>query len=285
MKTLQYLIQLSRPRFWTYTLGPYIIGLIIAGQFWNTNHWWVYVLLGVYFMLGVNLWIYGLNDIGDKDVDVHNTKKEGYETKFIPHAFWWIIGSLVVFHVPLFLWSGLYDNMTVFGSLVIFLTFGFCYSLPPLRFKVRPFVDSLSNGYYALPGIIGFIIAGGDSVSWIGFAGAWLWCSAMHAYSAIPDIKPDAKGGIQTTATVLGLKNTGWYCIVLYTLAGVLAYGDIGWLAVVGVIVYNTLVGISMTAKDSDDVMQYYTWFPIINALFGAAIWWYYGMQYLPSIF
>ncbi len=72
---------ISRPRFWMYVLGTFLVGMIAAGnpfQYdWQTNV--NLVVLALFFSLPANLFIYGINDIYDYDTDRLNAKKTRYE--------------------------------------------------------------------------------------------------------------------------------------------------------------------------------------------------------------
>ena len=73
---LSYLLKISRPRFWIYLLGPYLIGIIAATDTVDilyTIPFWIGFL---YFLFPANLLIYGANDISDYQTDQHNQKKQ-----------------------------------------------------------------------------------------------------------------------------------------------------------------------------------------------------------------
>lgn len=102
----QKLIKISRPRFWMYTVGTFLVGIATTWSVlefpvtiqlfldsWDTK-WliWICILflaflvyLG-YFIFPANLLIYGVNDIADGDTDAFNTKKDGYESRFTTWA-------------------------------------------------------------------------------------------------------------------------------------------------------------------------------------------------------
>ena len=268
------LLQVSRPRFWMYAIGPYLIGVTCAQDF-NTasalNHnifWWL-----LYFTLPANLFIYGVNDIADTDTDAFNSKKGSYEAKVAADekksiALWSVLLALPFVYV---LWTSSLAEQLCF---VIFVFFGLIYSLPPLRLKARPFIDSLSNGVgYTMPGLMGYFAAGGKHIAWVPYLVAFLWASVMHAYSAIPDIEADGKAGIKTIATVLGKEGTLWLCGGLYILMGVLlalvGYPYQGLLA----IPYVLLIALSFNKlKVSKSVFGVYKMYPYVTYVVGALI-------------
>jgi len=90
-----------------------------------------------------------------------------------------------------------------------------------VRFKTTPFLDSVSNGLYILPGAAAYAAVSGTHPPIAALAGAWLWAMGMHTFSAIPDIEPDRAAGIRTTATLLGEGRTYAYCVACWVAAAV----------------------------------------------------------------
>jgi hypothetical protein len=62
---------------------------------------------------------------------------------------------------------------------------------------------------------------------------ALLWCMAMHAHSAAPDITADREAGVATVATLIGRQRTLVLCGLAYGLAAALVYPSLGSFAVV----------------------------------------------------
>lgn len=102
----QNLVKISRPRFWMYTVGTFLVGIAATWSVldfpamvrslldsWNINELlWVSILFLVfltylwYFIFPANLLIYWVNDIADGDTDKFNTKKQGYESRLTSGA-------------------------------------------------------------------------------------------------------------------------------------------------------------------------------------------------------
>ncbi len=76
---LSRVLRISRPRFWIYELGPYMIGvlgaILTSQQSRETINLWRVFLFGFYFLIPANIWIYGINDIYDYETDKLNPKK------------------------------------------------------------------------------------------------------------------------------------------------------------------------------------------------------------------
>jgi 4-hydroxybenzoate polyprenyltransferase len=143
------------------------------------------------------------------------------------------------------------------------------YSAPPLRFKTTPFLDSVSNGLYVLPGVIAFTAIEGSYPPLAAVAGGWLWTMGMHTFSAIPDIEPDRAAGIRTTATVLGKGRTYLYCGLCWAAAAV-AFLAVHPFFTAVLVAYPLIVfAIARSGVDVDDA---YWWYPAINTVAGMVI-------------
>jgi 4-hydroxybenzoate polyprenyltransferase len=143
------------------------------------------------------------------------------------------------------------------------------YSAPPLRFKTKPLLDSVSNGLYILPAVIAYTAVAGELPPTLAIVAGWLWTMGMHTFSAIPDIEPDREAGIKTTATVLGKRNTYVYCALCWLAAAVTFWQVHPFFGGV-LVVYPTLVfGIAYSNIDVNDA---YWWYPAINTLTGMAM-------------
>lgn len=76
----QRVIKISRPRFWIYELGPYLIGILgalsVTGMSFSDVEIRRLTLFALYFFVPANIWIYGINDIYDYETDKLNPKKQ-----------------------------------------------------------------------------------------------------------------------------------------------------------------------------------------------------------------
>ena len=216
--TVTYLVTLSRPRFWLYLAGPVIVGVAAAARAPADLFAPLAVALFLYFVFPANVFLYGVNDVFDADVDAENPKKEGKEAR-------WQGGRTVVAALAVSALAGLglfaVTPRVAWPYLVGFFLLAVEYSAPPFRFKTTPFLDSVSNGLYILPGAAAFAALSGTPPPLPALAGAWLWTMGMHTFSAIPDIEPDREAGIRTTATVLGEERTYAYCGAAWLAAAV----------------------------------------------------------------
>lgn len=291
------LIKISRPRFWMYTFGPFLIAWIAGMVYrtWGDILWWFDLYTSIpmfllwlvaidYFIFSANLFIYWVNDIADGDTDKYNTKKEAYENKlednqksWLSHKILMLAGTEWLILMGLLIWAqywALDHSMWWSGALALvgFWFTWYYYSTAPIRAKSKPFVDGTFNVLYIIPAIIGWIVAGNslEWFSWSGFVAAWLRAMAMHAYSAIPDIQPDREAWLLTTAVYLGKTWTLLYCWALRVVSAYLAY-TLLWLPMLLMwAVYLLMIWASVRW----DVMTLYKRFPWINLAVGFVLFW-----------
>jgi len=262
----RYLLVLSRPRFWLYLAGPVAVGVTygisdVSGLFTPMT-----VGLAGYFLVPANVFLYGVNDAFDADIDELNPKKEGREARWqgsrpvaLAVALAFALGLVAFAATPPVAWP----------YLAGFLLLGAAYSTPPVRFKTTPFLDSVSNGLYILPGAAAYAAVTGSHPPVAALAGAWLWAMGMHTFSAIPDIEPDRAAGIRTTATVLGESRTFAYCIACWVAAAAaFAAVDVR----LGALLSVYPVFAAWVARSSIAVDRAYWWFPALNTAVGTLL-------------
>ena len=260
-----YLFWMSRPRFWLYLAGPVVVGVVYAADAPAEFVSLPAVIAFLYFLVPANLFLYGVNDVFDADVDEHNPKKDEdgrevrYEGDGVVVMFVYLATAMGVFLVPFLPREGIY-------ALVGFYALGTQYSAPPLRLKTTPLFDSLSNGLYVLPGVVAYAAVAGSLPPLPAVTGGWLWTMAMHTFSAIPDIEPDREAGIQTTATVLGERGALAYCAGLWLAAAAVMALLHPFLGAVFA-GYPLFVG-GIRSADVD-IDRAYWWFPVVNTFAG----------------
>lgn len=263
MHSLRYILKLSRPRFWIYCAGPYLLATIISGY---SNIFSMKALLHFfYFLIFGNIFIYGVNDIFDKETDSKNPKKHSREEVVKEKtAFAAVMLSVLVSLIFLFFQQDWTARLFFLG----FLFFSLEYSAPPIRFKSIPFLDSLSNVLYLFPGYLGYYHFTGNLPGLGVIILTIAWTSAMHLFSAIPDITYDRKAGISTTASLLGEKGSLGLTALYWTLFSVLLIAtlpfEISWLSILYPLIPLTLI---LNPKKTGRV---YWLFPYINLIFGA---------------
>lgn len=197
----------------------------------------VLVLGTAYFLVPYNLAMYGINDVFDHSSDLANPRKGSIEGALLPprlhRATLW---TAAVTNVPFLAYLAWVGGPTSWPWLTVSVFAVVAYSVPGLRFKEKPFLDSItSSTHFVSPAMIGFAVAagvggrdGGPGASPVGpgtvlvLAAFFLWGAAAHAFGAVQDIAPDRSAGIASVATVIGARATVRLAIVLWLAAGVL---------------------------------------------------------------
>ena len=275
MPDIRFLLKVSRPRFWIYLFGPYIVGLAAVANAVTELLNPPAILFGLYFLLPANLLVYGINDIFDYETDRLNEKKTGYEALVRPEAR--IKLALIIFaiNIPFIVAAAFITPITLLW-LIAFLFLSVFYSAPPIRAKGIPIVDSAFNVLYVFPGILAYQLFAGAFPPFVVVAAAAFWTIAMHAYSAIPDIDADHRANIRTIATFLGSTNTLIFCLLAYLASALLLMTEAPVVGVTLGVVYTTLMLISLAVgRGSRGVFPIYRVFPWVNTISGFALFWY----------
>jgi 4-hydroxybenzoate polyprenyltransferase len=263
---LRYLLTLSRPRFWLYLAGPIAVAVPFGVNSTEGLFTPVTLPLFAYFLLPANVFLYGINDVFDADIDVENPKKEGREARWRGDP---IVSGVIVASGLLGVGAFALTPQASWPYLAGFFVLATQYSAPPLRFKTTPFADSVSNGLYILPGAAAYAAVSGVHPPVASLAGAWLWTMGMHTFSAIPDIEPDRAAGIRTTATYLGTRRTFVYCLACW-LAAAAAFATVD--PRIGLLLVAYPVVVFAVFRSDIDVARAYWWYPAFNTAVGTLL-------------
>ena len=196
------LVQISRPVLWVNTIGTSVIGMWLLGDLWR----WDLVPLLLWATLPFNLLIYGVNDILDQETDAQNARKGGLEgARILSSETRTIVLGVLVTNVPFIAYFLVTLPPAAFAWIAAYVIIFVFYSAPPLRFKARRYLDSLSNAAYAFP-LVFVPLAVGESPIWAAVIGLMAWSVAKHTFDAVQDIDEDRAAGIHTTAVYLGTR-------------------------------------------------------------------------------
>lgn len=202
--TLGRLVHISRPVLWINTIGTGVLGMWLTGALLDPAA----IPLLVWLTLPFNLLIYGVNDIFDQETDALNPRKGSIEgARIEPCEVRTIVWAVAITNVPFLVWFLIAYPLAANALILLYTAVFVFYSAPPLRFKQRPFLDSLSNAAYGLPLLIVPVALGAPPL-WPAVAGLLVWSVAKHAYDAVQDIDEDREAGIRTTAVLLGPRGT-----------------------------------------------------------------------------
>jgi 4-hydroxybenzoate polyprenyltransferase len=269
--TAKLLLTISRPRFYSYLFGPFLIGG--AAAFSNPLQIMdiKFLLFLLYFILPANIFLYGVNDIFDTETDAQNPKKGSREHLLKQQEkspLFFATLSIVVLTVACLLFA----QTTAAVLLITFLFLSWGYSAPPLRFKARPFWDAYSNVLYAFPGFFAYALFTGHLPTMPVVLMGLTWSAGMHAFSAIPDMTVDKKAGIATTAVYLGTNNTLLFILANWLVFSLVCLYYFGILGILGWIPFGIALYIFLKKKRTAD---FYWYFPYIIPTLGFIAFWY----------
>jgi len=209
----------SRPLSWVNTAYPFGAAYLLAGGGVDLT----FVLGVVYFLVPYNLLMYGVNDVFDYESDVRNPRKGGVEGVVLDRRVHrTTIVAAVATNVPFLAVLLVLGDARSALVLAVSVFAVVAYSAPVLRFKERPFLDSLtSSTHFVSPAVVGLALAGAsltdNAAALVGF---FLWGVGSHAFGAVQDVEADRAGGIGSVATVLGAARTTWFALAAYVVGG-----------------------------------------------------------------
>jgi 4-hydroxybenzoate polyprenyltransferase len=154
--------------------------------------------------------VFGINDYYDRETDEANERKGGIQGEVAAGEKQEVVKYSAVLGTLLFLGSAiLFSGLARYAVLGI-TVFSLAYSVPPVKLKGRPPLDSISNGFWVFSVFAAGVGLGGGNFSSI-IPGAY-WFSAIvagaHAVASLPDIEADREAGIKTTGMLLGWRPT-----------------------------------------------------------------------------
>jgi 4-hydroxybenzoate polyprenyltransferase len=187
----------------------------LAGDLWS----WEALPVLLWLTLPFNLLIYGVNDVFDQETDAQNSRKGTLEGAKIGRSeVRPITLGVVVSNVPFLIYFVLFLPPSAVGWMLLYALLFVGYSVPPARFKARPYLDSLSNAAYAFP-LVFVPLALGDGPVWPAAIGLMAWSAAKHTFDAVQDVDEDRKVGIATTAVRLGPASVVFWSGALWALS------------------------------------------------------------------
>jgi 4-hydroxybenzoate polyprenyltransferase len=212
----------SRPLSWVNTAFPFAAAYLLTTGSVDV----VFVVGTLYFLIPYNLAMYGINDVFDYESDLRNPRKGGVEGALLDRRMHRpTIVAAVVTNVPFLVFLAIVGSPLSWLVLAVGVFAVIAYSAPGLRFKERPFLDSVtSSTHFVSPAVYGLVLAGAVFTPqlWFLLAAFFLWGVASHAFGAVQDVVADREGDIASIATVIGAKVAVRLSVVAYLAAGIL---------------------------------------------------------------
>lgn len=265
----------SRPISWINTAFPFAASYLFLSHRVDL----LFVVATLYFLIPYNLMMYGVNDIYDYESDMRNPRKGGVEGALIPPRLHRkILYIVAVVNIPFVLAIIALTQNTLaqlFLGAIVFMALA--YSVPYLRFKERPFLDSLTSSFHFVSPLVFALLVVGWKSEYIPYVISFFaWGMASHAFGAVQDIIADRKAKIASIATVFGAATTTRFATILYTLASLVLILQGGAAVFVGIIgllyVAMTLPYINLKDKDAEKANGGWRYFLKINQVTGFVV-------------
>jgi 4-hydroxybenzoate polyprenyltransferase len=225
VSTLGQLFVSSRPLSWINTAFPFAAAYLLT-----TGRVDVAFVVGtIYFLIPYNLAMYGINDVFDYESDLRNPRKGGVEGALLdPSIHRTTLWAAVITNVPFLVVLVALGSPLSWLVLAVSVFAVIAYSAKGLRFKEKPFLDSVtSSTHFVSPAVYGLVLAGATFTPalWLILGSFFLWGIASHAFGAVQDVIADREGGLASIATVIGARATVRLAVGAYVLAGLLLLG------------------------------------------------------------
>lgn len=212
----------SRPLSWVNTAFPFAAAYYLTAGVIDLT----FVLGTVFFLVPYNLAMYGINDVFDYESDLRNPRKGGVEGALLdPRMHRPTLIAAAVTTIPFLVYLVIVGNPLSWLVLLISMFAVVAYSAKGLRFKERPFLDSLtSSTHFVSPAIYALVLAGAVFTPqlWAVLGAFFLWGIASHAFGAVQDVVADRAADISSIATVIGARATTRFAVVAYLAGGIL---------------------------------------------------------------
>jgi 4-hydroxybenzoate polyprenyltransferase len=274
-ETIKKLFWVSRPVSWINTAYPFAVAYYLVTRSFDAT----FFLGTLFFLIPYNLLMYGINDVFDYESDLRNPRKGGIEGALLePRYHRLTVIAAVSSSVPFILYLTAAGTSASTGWLYLFVFTVIAYSAKGLRFKEKPFLDSLtSSSHFVGPMIFGLSIAGANlsEPNLLMFIAAFsLWGIASHAFGAVQDVKADREGGISSIATAIGARATTRFAWLAYFAAALLvAFSVQPWL-LMAAIPYLMVVGrfCNITDETCESANKGWKQFIWLNYFAGAVV-------------
>ncbi len=275
IESIKTLFWASRPISWINTAYPFAVAYFLTTGSIDAN----LVIGTLFFLIPYNLLMYGINDVFDYESDLRNPRKGGIEGALLEPRFHRLtVVSAVASSAPFVLYLTFVGTSASTGWLYLFLFTVIAYSARGLRFKEKPFLDSLTSAsHFVGPAVFGLSLAGADlsNPTLLPYLGAFtLWGVASHAFGAVQDVRADREGGIASIATAIGARATVRFAWIAYLAAGALiSFTGSSWLYLAA-LPYLVIVGRfwNITDENCEDANKGWKLFIWLNFLAGTMV-------------
>jgi 4-hydroxybenzoate polyprenyltransferase len=250
LRSYAFLLNLSRPLGWMIAPLVFVFGFYFSGAAIT----YIAVLQILLLSVPYCVILYGINDIYDYDSDKLNPRKKYLKlterNKYLVKKFSiYISGGLL-------LSSFLSSNPQNILCMVLLIALSYAYSVPPVRLKERPPLDSISNG------VLFFVVFG------LGYSyGGDVWTiplkiylvavcvMGIHSFGTVMDYSTDKKAGHRTFAVLFGKRLASSFALVVFIAA--ILFSNIETAAIIYYFIYCSILFLISVVIPSEKLALY----------------------------
>jgi 4-hydroxybenzoate polyprenyltransferase len=192
----------------------------------------------------------GLNDIYDFESDRLSPRRRAVWGALVRDEDRPLVFSVVLAMIPIIvLGACLTRNWNNIMATVSLVVVAWLYSVPPIRLKERPPLDSLSNGlgYFFLPFVMGYSLNADPRIIPLRHYLLALCVCGVHALATAADYEPDRAAGHKTFAVVFGRRTAAATACVIFVITWLL--GDFHSVAVRAYIAFCALATLAVVLR------------------------------------
>lgn len=219
---LLFLVQVSRPIIWP--VLPLVYGLGLHASHAPVNA--VAIIQMLLLTFPMNLVGCGLNDIYDYESDRRSSRRRAVWGAVVRDEDRPFVFRAALFMLPVIvLGACITRNSDNIVATVSLLLVAWLYSVPPVRLKERPPLDSLANGvgYFLLPFTMGFSLNANPREMLLKYYLLALCVCGVHALATAADYEADRAAGHRTMAVAYGRRAAAAIACAAFSLAFVFA--------------------------------------------------------------
>jgi 4-hydroxybenzoate polyprenyltransferase len=252
MGRLLFLVQVSRPIIWPVLPLVYALGLNVSHADVTTAA----VLQMILLSFPMNLIGCGLNDIYDYESDRLSSRRRAIWGAVVRDEDRPLVFRACLAMIPLIVLGALLTgNWFNIVATVLLILVAWLYSVPPIRLKERPPLDSLANGlgFFLLPFVMGYSLGADPRAMPLRYYLLGLCVCGIHALASAADYEVDRAAGHRTMAVAFGRRTAVGVAFLAFTVT--LLAGDFHGVAVRAYIAVCAMVTLVATLLPLDRII------------------------------
>lgn len=226
--------KISRQVGWIIAPLVFSIGFIYSGASVSTPSLLQFIILSIPY----SVFLFGVNDIYDRESDRLNPRKNTYLDDHI-EAFIYKVSLITVFSLIIVSLSTF--NSSNIASTLITVLFSYFYSAKPVRLKELLFLDSISNGIIFFSVFsMGYSFGAGLADIPLKIYYVALCVMGIHAFGAAVDYDADRLASQRTMAVYLGKRGAFLFTFLCFILS--FLFSGIGTAIIKIYLLYCTII-------------------------------------------